>query len=80
MSNWDVHVFRTRDGKWAARISGWRSNEYELLSQLMSAVGNKIAGDVFEAAPIKPKAAKFHPAFARAHKSHKARREETDAE
>lgn len=45
--NWDVHVWRTRDGNWRARINGtWRSNEYPHLLGLVTAVGFKILTDV----------------------------------
>jgi len=45
---WDVLVYRTRDGMWAARINGtWCSNDYYTLRELLEAIGNRVSHDVF---------------------------------
>jgi len=40
--NWDVHVWRDRDGYWRARIGTWRSDRHYHVSQLMTAVGYRV--------------------------------------
>ena len=36
---WDIMVWRTREGAWAARCNTWRSNHYHYLIGLMTAMG-----------------------------------------
>lgn len=44
--NWDIHVWKTRDGNWRARVNNtWRSNKYPYALGLMTAVAFKLLDD-----------------------------------